>query len=250
MSLSHNMYLMSLLEAAKDKDKDAKKKKSDAAEDDQSDTAAPDTAAEEPATEEEDTNETEETSDEPNDTTDNPGEESKTDDEDQNEEEQSEDETPEENKDAADDFTLDSDTSDDSTDNEPPPDGLVDPDDDGSTGDEEDPDAETNVHVNILNLSKLDRTLAKRRCLNDYYDLRTSIDTFRNIIDRNEAAIEPDVRTQAVEQLNKLYTTVSEYLMYKFSYSNYEDTLQHYLLFMRAMNDIVKNVKENGLNIK
>lgn len=242
MSISHNMYIMSLLEAAKDKDE--KKKKSDATEDDQVDAAS---EAEEPATEEGDTNETEETDDTADDSTEeqNPG------DENQDEEKQSEDENPEEgqDQDASDDFSLDSDTPDDSTDNDPPPDGLVDPDDDGST-DEEDPDAETNVHVNILSLSKLDRTLAKRRCLNDYYDLRTSIDTVRNIIDRNEAVVEPETRARAVEQLNKLYTTVSEYLMYKFAYSNYEDALQHYLLFMRAINDIVQNVKENGLNRK
>ena len=135
-------------------------------------------------------------------------------------------------------------------DNDPPPDGLTDPDDDGSNDNTEDKDAETNVHVNVLNLSKIDRVLAKRRCLSDFYDLRTSIDTFRNIIENNEATIEPTVRDMAVRDLNKLYSTLEDYLMYKFSYTNYEENLQNYFIFMRNMNDIVKIVNKKGLNGK
>lgn len=133
-------------------------------------------------------------------------------------------------------------------DNEPPPDGLTDPDDDGSGDDSSTEDeGETNIHTNVLQLSKLDRLLAKRRCLNDFYDLRTSIDTFRAVIDKNEAIINPEVRDVAVRDLNKLYTVVGDYLQYRFGYTNYEENLQNYFIFIRELNAIVKNVNENGM---
>ena len=250
MGVFLNRYLELLTEASKpkkktDEDPDAEKETRDAEAADAEDT--------EEGTDNQDDNP--EGGDEETDQADDsePGDEAEAEDEGNNEDEgeaeEGSEESGNEGEDASeneDDFSLDPEGGED-TDNDPPPDGLTDPDDDGS-GDTttDDENAEVNVQVNVLNLSKLDRLLLKRRCLSDYYDLRTSINTFRNIIDKNEASIDPDVREIAVRDLNQLYTRVSEYLMYKFSTTNYEENLQNYLLFMRSINDIVKTVDQNG----
>ena len=126
----------------------------------------------------------------------------------------------------------------------------MDPDDDGSNDTEGDDTTETNVQVNVLNISKLDRALAKRRCLHDFYDLRTSIDVFQKLIERNETVIDPDVREQSITELNRLFTSLNEYLTYRFSYTNYEDNLQNYFIFVKSLNGIIKNVQESGIDKK
>lgn len=197
-----------------------------------------------------DTEGTEEETGEDNDTEQGNEDEAENEDEQNNEKETGDDETEGEDNEGEgdeDDFSMNPDEEE-GEDNEPPPDGLTDPDDDGSNDDASSEDeGETNIHTNVLNLSKLDRLLAKRKCLSDFYDLRTSVDTFRSVIENNEAVIDPDVRQAAVRDLNKLYTSIGEYLMYRFGYTNYEENLQNYFIFIRSMNDIVKVVGEKGM---
>lgn len=260
-----NIFLQSLLEAPGDNARNNRNRNRNNQNEDDPDAAnEPDTQAEED-TDTDTTDEGDETTDDNTDTegtdeetgenddteqgTEDEGEET---DEQNNEEENTDTEGEGENNE--DDFSLEDPTGEgegEGGDDGPPPDGLTDPDDDGSSDDtmsgEEDPDAETNVHTNVLQLSKLDRLMAKRKCLNDFYDLRTSIDTFRVVIEKNEAILNPDVRDIAVRDLNKLYTTVGEYLTYRFGFTNYEENLQNYFLFLRSMNEIIRNVNEKGL---
>ena len=105
-------------------------------------------------------------------------------------------------------------------------------------------DGETNIHTNILQLSKLDRTLAKIQLLNHYRDLRSSINSMKRIIDENEALIDPDVRDLVTEKLDKLFTTISSYITFKYSITNYEENLQNYLIFTKTMSDLVKQIDE------
>lgn len=259
-----NIFLQSLLEAPGNNARNNRNRNRNNQNEDDPDAAnEPDTQAEED-TDTDTTDEGDETTDDNTDTegtneetgenddteqgTEDEGEET---DEQNNEEENTDAEGESENNE--DDFSLEDPTGEGEGegDDGPPPDGLTDPDDDGSSDDtmsgEEDPNAETNVHTNVLQLSKLDRLMAKRKCLNDFYDLRTSIDTFRVVIEKNEAILNPDVRDIAVRDLNKLYTTVGEYLTYRFGFTNYEENLQNYFLFLRSMNEIIRNVNEKGL---
>lgn len=139
-----------------------------------------------------------------------------------------------------DDFSMDSEE-----DDSPPPDGLVDPDDDGS-GDEVEEDTETNVQTTILQMSKLDRTLLKRKCYNDYQDLRSSITSFKNVIDDNEASVDPAIRDYVLDQLDQLFNNVTDYMKYKFMIMNYEENIKNYAVFMTALNSLVEYVKNGG----
>jgi len=153
-------------------------------------------------------------------------------DENNDENEENKDDNPDENNDdTGSDFSMDDDPGSD-TDNEPPPDGLVDPDDDGSSDMGQD-DTETNVHTNILQLSKLDRTLAKRKCYSNYMDLRTSIGTVKRIIEDNVAKIDPEVRTEVTDNLDDLYMKITDYITIKFPITNYEENLQNYMIFVK-----------------
>ena len=139
-----------------------------------------------------------------------------------------------------DDFNMDPDGgSEDSGDN---PDGLPDPDDDGM----DDTDGvEQNIHLNILELSKLDRLMAKRKIYNDYKDLRASITSAKNLIDQNEAVIDADVRDYVVNKLDYLLSVVTDHLTYKFSFTNYEENLQAYLIFTKQLNDLLNFTRDN-----
>lgn len=171
------------------------------------------------------------------------GEEEPTEDGEENGDETEEEQTDEskEGDEIGDDFSMDSGDDDDG----PPPDGLVDPDDDGS-GDEPEEDAETNVQPTILQLPKLDRTLLKRKCYNDYQDFRSSITAFRNTIEENEATVEPEIRSYALDKLNSLYATVTDYLKYKFMIMNYEENLKNYAIFITSLQEIVDYVATGG----
>ena len=142
-----------------------------------------------------------------------------------------------------DDFNMDPDGgSEDSGDN---PDGLPDPDDDGM----DDTDGvEQNIHLNILELSKLDRLMAKRKIYNDYKDLRASITSAKNLIDQNEAVINADVRDYVINKLDYLLSVVTDHLTYKFSFTNYEENLQAYLIFTKQLNDLLNFTKDNKDN--
>lgn len=145
-----------------------------------------------------------------------------------------------------DDFSLDSGDATDGADDTDNPDGLPSPDDDGSGDDVTDEPAEKNVHVNILQLSKLDRALAKRRCFSDYQELRTSITSTKAMITNNEASIDPIIRDYATKKLDRLFAMTTDYLSYKFVYINYEENLQNYLLFAKALNDILQYIRTDG----
>lgn len=232
-----NKILFSLLdEAAKTKSTPA----SDADVDDAASTtskAADDTTGDNADTQDNANDETD-TDDQGDDTNNNDDTDENTDDDtknDENSDDSSED-------DMGDDFTMDSG---DEEDDSPPPDGLVDPDDDGSGDDAED-DTETNVQTTILQLSKLDRTLLKRKCYNDYQDLRSSITTFKNVIDDNEASIDPEVRDYVLDELDQLYNSVTDYMKYKFMIMNYEECIKNYAIFIAALNNLVEYVKNGG----
>ena len=255
-----NMFLQSLLEAPGDNARTNTQNRSNRRRN-QNDADNPDNQADDTDTTEtneegednqdgDDTEGTEEEAGKDNDTEQGNEDETENEDEQNNEEETGDDETEGEDNEGEgdeDDFSMNPDDEGEE-DNEPPPDGLTDPNDDGSNDDASSEDeGETNIHTNVLNLSKLDRLLAKRKCLSDFYDLRTSVDTFRSVIENNEAIINPDVRQAAVRDLNKLYTSIGEYLMYRFGYTNYEENLQNYFIFIRSMNDIVKVVGEKGM---
>lgn len=127
----------------------------------------------------------------------------------------------------------------------PNPDGLPDPDDESSDMSDEESEEEQNVHINVLNLSKIDRTLAKKKCFADYQELRAKINAAKALIDNNEAAIEPDIRDASMDKLDRLYSMIFDYLRYKFSYLNYEETLQDYLLFSKSLNDIIVEINSS-----
>lgn len=226
----NNYQLMALLEATKDKETGM--------EDPFADDAATDVT--EPEAEDMDT--PEDNNDEaPKDDDQNTNDSNK---DDKNKQEEKKDDS-EQNKDDTndsgdDDFNMDPDGgSEDSGDN---PDGLPDPDDDGM----DDTDGvEQNIHLNILELSKLDRLMAKRKIYNDYKDLRASITSAKNLIDQNEAVIDADVRDYVVNKLDYLLSVVTDHLTYKFSFTNYEENLQAYLIFTKQLNDLLNFTRDN-----
>lgn len=226
----NNYQLMALLEATKDKETGM--------EDPFADDAATDVT--EPEAEDMDT--PEDNNDEaPKDDDQNTDDSNK---DDKNKQEEKKDDS-EQNKDDTndsgdDDFNMDPDGgSEDSGDN---PDGLPDPDDDGM----DDTDGvEQNIHLNILELSKLDRLMAKRKIYNDYKDLRASITSAKNLIDQNEAVIDADVRDYVVNKLDYLLSVVTDHLTYKFSFTNYEENLQAYLIFTKQLNDLLNFTRDN-----
>ena len=135
-----------------------------------------------------------------------------------------------------DDFSLDPEGGEE--DDGPPPDGLVDPDDDGEADLGSD-DKEVNIQTNILQLSKIDRLMAKRKLFADFKELRINITTYRNLLTDNEANVDPDIRELSYDKLDRLYTIITDYLTFKFSYINYEENLQTYLLFVKTLEDII-----------
>lgn len=106
---------------------------------------------------------------------------------------------------------------------------------------------EQNIQTNVLNLSKLDRVLMKKKLFSDYQDLRVSLRTSRNLIHDNEENVDPDVREAFYDKIDKLYTNLTDYLSYKFSYTNYEENLQVYLIFAKSLQDILDSMTEKGL---
>lgn len=236
-----SMLLASLLEDAKMKSLTEASKKDDAdAADDAGDTDAPDANADD-APDADNPDDAENNDDNPDENQDDEN----TDNDDENKEDDNNDENKDDQPDE-DDFNLDDDTPSED-DNDPNPDGLPNPDDMGDDDINEDNDVETNVHTNILDLSKLDRALAKRKCYQDFMDLRATIAGMLNIIDRNETVIEPETRDDTIMELNKLNASVEEYIKYRFSIVNYEDALQHYFIFVKSMNSIINTLKEAGL---
>ena len=226
----NNYQLMALLEATKDKDTGMEDPFADDAATDVTEPEAGDTDTPEDSNDEAPKDDDQNTDDSNKD--------------DKSKQEEKKDDT-EPNKDDTndsgdDDFNMDPDGgSEDSGDN---PDGLPDPDDDGM----DDTDGvEQNIHLNILELSKLDRLMAKRKIYNDYKDLRASITSAKNLIDQNEAVIDADVRDYVVNKLDYLLSVVTDHLTYKFSFTNYEENLQAYLIFTKQLNDLLNFTRDN-----
>lgn len=226
----NNYQLMALLEATKDKETGME------------DPFADDNATDVTEPEAEDTNTPEDNNDEaPKDDDQNTDESSKDDENNQEEKKDDSEQNKDDTNDSGDDdFNMDPDGgSEDAGDN---PDGLPDPDDDGM----DDTDGvEQNIHLNILELSKLDRLMAKRKIYNDYKDLRASITSAKNLIDQNEAVIDADVRDYVINKLDYLLSVVTDHLTYKFSFTNYEENLQAYLIFTKQLNDLLNFTKDN-----
>ena len=226
----NNYQLMALLEATKDKDTGMEDPFADDAATDVTEPEAGDTDTPEDNNDEAPKDDDQNTDDSNKD--DKSKQEEKKDDSEQNKDDT--------NDSGDDDFNMDPDGgSEDSGDN---PDGLPDPDDDGM----DDTDGvEQNIHLNILELSKLDRLMAKRKIYNDYKDLRASITSAKNLIDQNEAVIDADVRDYVVNKLDYLLSVVTDHLTYKFSFTNYEENLQAYLIFTKQLNDLLNFTRDN-----
>lgn len=226
----NNYQLMALLEATKDKETGMEDPFADDAATDVTEPEAGDTDTPEDSNDEAPKDDDQNTDDSNKD--DKSKQEEKKDDSEQNKDDT--------NDSGDDDFNMDPDGgSEDSGDN---PDGLPDPDDDGM----DDTDGvEQNIHLNILELSKLDRLMAKRKIYNDYKDLRASITSAKNLIDQNEAVIDADVRDYVVNKLDYLLSVVTDYLTYKFSFTNYEENLQAYLIFTKQLNDLLNFTRDN-----
>lgn len=248
-----DFMLQALLEAAKDEKEKEKKNRQAGNEDEGEEDAeeqntreadtepANDTADEEdaPAEEEPEAAEADAEAEEPADDAEDAGQE-----EDAPDAEEGDDTNPDEGGEDAggeDDFNVDPEGGDaggEGEDNEPPPDGLTDPDDDGSNDGPEE-EEETNVQINVLQLTKLDRLLNKKRIFSDFQDLRTSVRTFRNIVTTNAENIDPDERDVVLDRLDRLFNQITDYLTYKFSFIGYEENLNNYMIFTKAMEDIV-----------
>ena len=231
-----NMYLMSL----RDEDEESKKALTEAAKDEEADDT--DGGDDDASAESEDSGDTN-TDDNADDS--NNDDDTNSDDENQDDNDNNDDENTDNNSDddspSDDDFSMDSDDPSSDDDGGENPDGLASPD---ATGDDESTqDAETNVHVNILNLSKLDRTISLKRLLNDYTATRTSINTFLNIIDKNETVIDATLRESLINDLNSLLQNLNDYIGIKFSYINYEENLQNYIIFSKKLEDIVQRLQ-------
>ena len=226
----NNYQLMALLEATKDKETGMEDPFADDAATDVTEPEAGDTDTPEDNNDEAPKDDDQNTDDSNKD--DKSKQEEKKDDSEQNKDDT--------NDSGDDDFNMDPDGgSEDSGDN---PDGLPDPDDDGV----DDTDGvEQNIHLNILELSKLDRLMAKRKIYNDYKDLRASITSAKNLIDQNEAVIDADVRDYVVNKLDYLLSVVTDHLTYKFSFTNYEENLQAYLIFTKQLNDLLNFTRDN-----
>ena len=231
-----NMYLMSL----KEEDEESKEALTEAAKDedaDDTDGGDDDTSAE--SEDSGDTN-TDDNADDSNNDDDTNSDDENQDDNDNNDDENKDDNSDDDSP-SDDDFSMDSDDSSSEDDGGENPDGLASPD---AMGDDESAqDAETNVHVNILNLSKLDRTISLKRLLNDYTATRTSINTFLNIIDKNETIIDATLRESLINDLNSLLQNLNDYIGIKFSYINYEENLQNYIIFSKKLEDIVQRLQ-------
>lgn len=127
------------------------------------------------------------------------------------------------------------------------PDGLPGPD---ATGDANlgsfSGEDEKNLQVKIIQASKLERSLLKRRIFDRFNDLYNKVDVFRSNIDNNQTVIDPKVREKAYSQLQKFSEEIDMYLEYKFTPNNYEENLKNYLVFSKKFIEIVDFVKSGA----
>ena len=124
------------------------------------------------------------------------------------------------------------------------PDGLPGPD---ATGDANlgsfSGEDEKNLQVKIIQASKLERSLLKRRIFDRFTNLYNKVEVFRTNIDNNQTVIDPKIREKAYCQLQKFSEDIDMYLEYKFTPNNYEENLKNYLVFSKKFIEIVDFVK-------
>lgn len=129
------------------------------------------------------------------------------------------------------------------------PDGLPSPDDTGEGDSDNQENDEQNIQLNILPLSKLDRLTLKRKCYNNFRDLRVKTDRVRVLVDDNEQVIDATFRDEIQYELSELYSTISGYLTTKFSFNNYEENMKNYTILATQLDEIIKkllNMDEKG----
>lgn len=127
------------------------------------------------------------------------------------------------------------------------PDGLPGPD---ATGDPNlgsfSGEDEKNLQVKIIQASKLERSLLKRKIFDRFKDLHNKIDVFQSNIDNNQTVIDPKIRESTYSHLQRFAEEVEKYLEYKFTPNNYEENLKNYLVFSKRFIEIVDYVKSGA----
>lgn len=227
--------LLALLESAKISSAQDHSVMNEAADDDEDE---PDTQDQETEETPADDEQPEENTDD-NDETDDPSDDNEDDnpDDENNEGEEGSEEDP------ADDFSFDSDSEEDDG---PNPDGLPDPDamgDDSST--EEEPE-EKNLQINILNLTSMNRSILKKKIYNSFQDLRSLVNSQKMLIDEREGNMDPELRAAIIDAFNNLYERLTEYMMYTFQYTNYEENLRNFNIFVKRCHEIVQLSIDDG----
>ena len=127
------------------------------------------------------------------------------------------------------------------------PDGLPGPDATGDpnlgsfTGEDE-----KNLQVKIIQASKLERSLLKRKIFDRFRDLHNKVDVFQSNVDNNQTVIDPKVREKTYTQLQRFSDEIEKYLEYKFTPNNYEENLKNYLVFSKKFIEIVDFAKSGA----
>lgn len=129
-----------------------------------------------------------------------------------------------------------------------PPDGLESPDatDDGTTTDNTEGEAdEQNIQLAILPLSKLDRLTLKRKCFDNFRNLRSMINRVSTLISDNEQLLQAEFRESMTNELAELYNAVSGYMTTKFGFNNYEENAKNYNIFAAQLDELLKNLQKD-----
>lgn len=127
------------------------------------------------------------------------------------------------------------------------PDGLPGPDATGDpnlgsfTGEDE-----KNLQVKIIQASKLERSLLKRKIFDRFRDLHNKVEVFQSNVDNNQTVIDPKVREETYTQLQRFSDEIEKYLEYKFTPNNYEENLKNYLVFSKKFIEIVDFAKSGA----
>lgn len=138
--------------------------------------------------------------------------------------------------DAVEDFGMDDDTADD-TDTQATG---------GSTASLNTETDEKNIQINILDISKQDRFILLRKLLGNYNDMRYQIIGFKKSLENFYGNLDPDVKYAAINSLNLLESQLTEYMLNKYSYNNYEENLKVFMLFSARMNEIIQSCDPDG----
>ena len=105
---------------------------------------------------------------------------------------------------------------------------------------------EKNIQINILDISKQDRFILLRKLLSNYNDMRYQIIGFKKSLENFYGNMDPDVKYAAINSLNLLESQLTEYMLNKYSYNNYEENLKVFMLFSARMNEIIQSCDPDG----